>query len=127
MASAAWIGLWGTLLAAVLSTVLAYFLPGLVDLLHPGVDVHITNTSGEGVSYYLKPNRRGGTSGGAREGEQVRIVCQVPNGEPITDIDHPTPEQRPNDTVWDKTVDGLYFPDQWSDLPKNKPSGLPTC
>jgi hypothetical protein len=59
------------------------------------------------------------------EGDRVSVVCQVRNGVPVTDTDDPQPEQPPNDTVWNKTDDGVSFSDLWSDLPKNRSSGPP--
>lgn len=102
----------------------------MVRYLTEGRDARIINTSGIGVAYFLQPNLTGGKLVGPREGETVRVVCQVRDGQPITDTNQPTPYQPPMWPVWNRARNGYYFPDIWTDLPKDplRPvEGIPVC
>jgi hypothetical protein len=114
---------------AIAGLALGLFFSPIANFFAPStaVPVRISNTSKKGVIFRLAPSPHAGASGGAAEGDRVTVVCQVRDGVPVTDTDDPQPEQPPDDTVWNKTDDGLYFSDLWSDLPKNRPSGLPDC
>ena len=67
---------------------------------------------------------------GPAEGELVDIVCQVRNGQPLSE---PAPDlgQPNNWPVWNKLKDGFFIPDLYTDLPKDPgpmpPYGLPVC
>lgn len=126
------------IVAAVTAAVTVYTTKGIEtgaipfpELQPSGVTARIINTGGAGVSYYLAPRRDSGKAGAESEGKTVRVVCQVRNGEPTTDTSGRTKDQPENWPVWNKTSDGRYFPDTWSDLPKipgpTPPHGLRVC
>jgi hypothetical protein len=95
------------------------------------VRTRIVNTGGVGVFYRSAPTTRSDRSRGPLEGDEVAVVCQERNGQPMTNTDHPTPGQPRGWPVWDRVPDGRWFTDLWSDLPKSPgptpPRGLPTC
>jgi hypothetical protein len=133
-----WASLITAVIVAVVTAVVTVVTTGLFDnVIHPfkhpqkGVVARIINTNGQGVFYYQGPRIDSGHAGGVSEGKTVRVVCQVRNGQPTTDTAGRTKDQPPNWPVWDKTTDGRYFPDTWSDLPKQRgptpPRGIRIC
>lgn len=103
--------------------------PGLAAPL-PAVRARVINTGGSGVSKFEQPTNQSGKLYGPAEGELVEVLCQVRDGQPLSDP-APAPGQ-PNDwPVWNKMKDGFFIPDLYTDLPKDRgptpPNGLPIC
>jgi hypothetical protein len=92
----------------------------------------VTNTWSEskkvylGTYSYLSPfdNERAGEGYG--EGMPIQIECQERNGREISD-----PSTGKISTVWDRTIDGFYISDLYTDLAKvqgdKPPDGIPAC
>lgn len=90
----------------------------------------VINTGGIGVFKYEQPTNQSGKQFGPGEGELVEVLCQVRDGQSLTDP-APAPGQ-PNDwPVWNKMKDGFFIPDLYTDLPKDRgltpPYGLSIC
>ena len=95
------------------------------------VKAKIINSGPAGVFKYEAPSLSSTHVIGPVENVSVPVVCQVRNGEPVSD-DDPVAGQPNNWPVWDKTDDGYYIADVWTDLPKDignpdPPAGLPLC
>jgi transcriptional regulator with XRE-family HTH domain len=79
-----------------------------------------------GVRTYKGPNTFELFGPGYDEKTSVPVVCQERHGELRTD-----PTTGDASAVWDKTRDGHWFPDLYSDLPQKKgdtpPRGIPKC
>lgn len=102
--------------------------PGLAD--PSAVRARVIHTDGVGVSKFEQPTNKSGKMYGPGEGELVDIVCQVRNGQPLSE-QTPAPGQPNNWPVWNKLKDGFFIPDLYTDLPKDPgpkpPYGLPVC
>jgi transcriptional regulator with XRE-family HTH domain len=75
----------------------------------------IANTEGLGVTTYREPRRDRGKRGALAEGAPIKIVCQVGDGEIITDKVN---GERLAWPVWDKLDDGSWVPDIYTSLSK---------
>jgi hypothetical protein len=92
----------------------------------------VTNTFSESKQTYLgtysyrSPFERGRAGPGYGEGKTVRIECQERNGRSIDD-----PSTGQSTTVWNRTTEGVYISDLYTDLAKvpgdTPPDGIPTC
>ena len=92
----------------------------------------VTNTWSESKNTYLGTYSYRSPFGSERAGEgygegtSVQIECQERNGREISD-----PSSGTISTVWDKTTDGVYISDLYTDLPKasgdTPPDGIPAC
>lgn len=89
----------------------------------------IAHTEGLGVTTYRGPDRASGMVSAISEGSSVQIICQVGNGEPISDkVDG----QVLTWPVWDRLGDGTWVPDIYTSTPKDYRPGpqrtvLRTC
>ncbi|MGH3759359.1 serine/threonine-protein kinase [Actinophytocola sp.] len=92
----------------------------------------VTNTWSKSKNAYLGtysyrspfgPERAGNGYG---EGESVLIECQERDGREVSD-----PSSGRSSTVWDRTTEGVYVSDLYTDLPKvsgdTPPNGIPAC
>jgi hypothetical protein len=96
------------------------------------VYAEVINTRGGGTWAWAAPTTSSHQSEGPGEGDTIVVVCQVRDGEPMTDNHDPKPSQPAEWPVWDRLDDGRYIPDLWTDLPKDTtatepPNGLPHC
>lgn len=94
------------------------------------IQARVINTGGIGVYKYEQPTNQSGKQYGPGEGELIDIVCQVRDGQPVTDP-APAPGQPDGWPVWNKLSDGFFVPDLYTDLAKEPgptpPNGLPVC
>jgi serine/threonine protein kinase len=94
--------------------------------------VKVTNTWSESKNAYLgtysyrTPFGSEQAGGGYGEGAQIQIECQERNGREISD-----PSSGKVSKVWDRTTDGVYISDLYTDLTKvagdTPPDGIPAC
>jgi serine/threonine protein kinase len=92
----------------------------------------VTNTWSESKQAYLgtysyrSPFEREQAGQGYGEGKTIRIECQERNGRSIDD-----PSTGEVSTVWNRTTEGVYISDLYTDLAKvpgdTPPNGIPTC
>jgi eukaryotic-like serine/threonine-protein kinase len=88
----------------------------------------ITNTWSESKQQYLgtysyrSPFERGQAGRGYGEGKTVRIECQERDGRSIDD-----PSTGESTTVWNRTTDGVYISDLYTDLGNTPPEDIPAC
>jgi serine/threonine protein kinase len=92
----------------------------------------VTNTWSESKNAYLGTYSYRSPFGSERAGEgygegtPVQIECQERNGREVSD-----PSTGRVSTVWDKTTDGVYVSDLYTDLPQvsgdTPPDGIPAC
>lgn len=96
----------------------------------PTVFATVVHTGSIGVYKHQQPTNQSTQSYGPGEGERIPVVCQVRDGQPVTDPDS-TPGLPENWPVWDKLADGYFVTDLYTDLPKDPgptpPLGLPLC
>lgn len=76
------------------------------------------------VRTFTGPSRSNARIGSLNDGQRVLIACQQRNGQPIRDYYGPS-NRTITWSVWNRTTDGQWFPDLYSDLPANP--GLPNC
>ena len=76
----------------------------------------VANTENLGVTTYTGPKRGSRAPGTIPEGTRILIVCQVGNGEPLTDRVDGTIVTWP---VWDKLDDGRWIPDIYTNTSKS--------
>lgn len=76
----------------------------------------VANTTNLGVMTYTGPNRSERAPGTLPEGTRILVVCQVGDGEPLTDRVNGQVLTWP---VWDKLDDGRWVPDIYTNLGKN--------
>ena len=79
-----------------------------------------------GVYRYKSPLRAEWELPGHLGGDSISVVCQYRHGRTLTD-----PGSGQSSPVWDKTDDGFWIPDLYTDLPKVSgevpPAGIPIC
>ena len=76
----------------------------------------VANTTNLGVMTYTGPSRGERAPGTLPEGTRILVVCQVGDGEPLTDRVGGRVLTWP---VWDKLDDGRWVPDIYTNLSKD--------